>query len=116
MYAESTISPQATVLVSSDNGQLTAKNCTFVQLGANANTSVVNLLNPLLQINFASCVFIGDVLNVESIINSKLAPANIYIQEDCSANLPTSAFITNQVAGTNVVVDSDIIQNTNNFF
>lgn len=116
VIAQSTVNRQATVVVNNESGELTAKNCTFVQLGANDKVSVVSLEALRSQINFASCVFIGNVLNVESIRNSKLAPANIYIQEDCSANLPVSTFITNQITGTNIVVDSDIIQNTNNFF
>jgi len=98
------------------NSQLTAKNCVFVQRGASANPCVFNVVSPTQKASFASCLFIGHPLNTQSLRNTNGTPTNVYIQEDCAANLPVSALITNQVAGTNITVDSDIVQNTTNFF
>ena len=98
------------------NGQLTAKNCVFVQKGASVNPCVFNVVSPVLKVSFASCLFIAHPLNTESLRNTNGVAANVYIQEDCAANKPVNALISNQVAGTNIVVDSDVVQNTTNFF
>jgi hypothetical protein len=98
------------------NANFVGKNCVFVQRGADINSFVVNLSTPANRISFASCLFIANSLNAESFKNSNNAPTSVFIQEDCSSNKPVSALITNQVAGTNIVVDSDIVQNTTNFF
>lgn len=112
---ENLISTSGSVIVSS-NGELTAKNCTIIQRGATINPCVINLLTPLKKVSLSSCVLIGNILNTESIRNTNGVATDIYIQEDCSSNLPVNILVTNQITGTNIVVDSDIIQNTNNFF
>lgn len=100
----------------SGNGQLTAKNVVMVQKGASVNPCVLNLVTPANKVSLASCLLIGNSLNTQSIRNTAGLPCNVYIQEDCATNITTSGLVTNQVAGTNVVVDSDISRNTNNFF
>lgn len=68
---------------------------------------------PILRIKNTQ-IIASDVAVGLSIYTS--APSNIYVQGQCSATLPTDANITNQVAGTNIIVDTDIVQNTTNFF
>lgn len=115
LIATDTFATSSSVQVA-NNGQLTAKNCLIIQRGVSVNPCILNLLTPALKVSLSSCVLIGDSSNTESIRNTNGVPANIYIQEDCSTNLPTSSLITNQVTGTNVVVDSNINQNSLNFF
>lgn len=97
-------------------GQLTAKNVIMNQRGASANPCVLNLINPSAKIFLSSCILVGNALNTESIRNTGGIAFNIYIQEDCVTNIATSALLTNQITGTNVVVDSDVAMNTNNFY
>ena len=62
-----------------------------------------------------NCTIIANDVLTKYSINAFSNPTNIYIYGQCSANKPTNAFILNQVAGTNIVVDSDIVENTDNF-
>jgi hypothetical protein len=62
-----------------------------------------------------NCQFIAsDPATIYSISSS--SPTDIYVYGQCSSNKPTESTLTNQVAGTNIVVDADIIQNTTNFY
>lgn len=57
---------------------------------------------------------IGDSLTTDSIYSS--TATSIFVYGQSSTNKNVNANITNQVTGTNIVVDSDIVENTNNFF
>lgn len=93
--------------------ELYLSNCIIVS-GSGVTNSVIYIISTSI-LRLRNCQIISnDALVIYSI--SADAPSNIFIYGQCSSNRPTDAILTNQVAGTNIIVDTDIIQNTTNFY
>lgn len=77
-------------------------------------SSVISLSNTAI-LRIKNCEIIAsDPTTLFSIFSSN--PIDIYVYGQCASNKPIDVNITNQITGTNIIVDSDIVQNTNNFF
>lgn len=109
------LDPTGTIEIE-NNSEITAKNCTVVQKGAFSISRPIYIKSTSCSLRLASCILIGNILNDYSIVTSGSVPTDIYLEEDCSANLEVESVITNQIAGTNIVISSYIVQNNSNFF
>lgn len=112
-----TISPPIQGAVQlTDNSELILKNCQIVQRGNTSFVQPIILIGSLLKIRLISCILIGQNSNPNSISELNNDSINIYVEEDCSVNLPTGISINNIISGTNIIVSSNISENTNNFY
>ncbi len=93
--------------------ELYLSNCIIVS-GSGGTNSVFYIISTSI-LRLRNCQIISNDVSVTYSISAD-APSNIYIYGQCSSNRPTDAILTNQVAGTNIIVDTDIIQNTTNFY
>lgn len=98
-----------------DKAEIFALDCVFVS-GTDASSVVLYQENNGLRIK--NCQFIANDLATPLSIatDPALDEALIYVYGQCSTNLPTQSNILNDVAGTNIVVDPNIVENSNNFF
>lgn len=68
-------------------------------------------------IRLKNCQLVSnDTVTVRYCILADTTPLDIYVYGQCSSNVAVGTDITNQVTGTNIVVDANIVENTNNFF
>jgi hypothetical protein len=87
-------------------------NC-FIYLESISLTRMcLQLLNNNVRLSY--CKLITSALQNESIGTGGNAQ-DIIVEGQCSTNRPTSGNLTNIVAGTSIIVDSNIGKNTNNF-
>ena len=93
--------------------ELYLSNCIIVS-GSGGTNSVIYIISTSI-LRLRNCQIISNDVSVTYSISAD-APSNIYIYGQCSSNRPTDEILTNQVAGTNIIVDIDIIQNTTNFY
>jgi hypothetical protein len=95
------------------SAEVDLQNCT-VELESTAPTrKCINVRNNNIRLSY--CKIIATALQNESIGVSTLTPQDIIVEGQCSTNRPVSNDLTNIVAGTNIIVDSNIGKNTNNF-
>ena len=98
------------------NGELSIYDCVLVGGDGTRASAVIyidnNETNPILRLKNTELI-------ETSTFGESIRPLNacdIYIYGQCASNVLSNAAITNQVAGTNIIVDSDVVQNTTNFF
>lgn len=89
-------------------------NCTITNNAAFPNVKVLSIVGAETNVRMRYTKFVGQDDNSESI--SADVATNISVEGGCATNRPISSNITNLVAGTNIVVDSNIQNNPNNFF
>jgi len=101
--------------------QVELRDCLVQEKSTGIARAVINMRNALtstFNVRLFNCKLVGDPNNNESIKNSLsgVVNTNFYVESTCATNRPIGANFTNLIAGTNIIVDSNIQRNTNTYF
>lgn len=97
-----------------NTGQLNISDSELIHDSTISTRLVINAVNNNLRIR--NCKIIANAAMTNSIGNSSATAVTIYAELPCVSNKVPAAYVTNGIIGTNIIVDSNVARNTNNFF